>query len=147
MTNVVQSQTEERTRPDCPILPNTGVTPADQVVGKGVGVDGSVLTLSTFKPPKEASHIELPPTPTPAGFRHWRIAVREAVAAAASDPQIAFAWVKDVENPKKTFLALGDSQGLVTLDAKLAAALTKIISGDFAKQVVALRRKPRKVDC
>ncbi len=89
--------------------------------------------------PKEATTIELPPMPNPVGFRHWRTAVREAVAAAATDPQQAFAWVQLVEQPTSSFNSLADSQGQVTLDAKLAAALTKIISGEFATQVVAFK--------
>ncbi len=108
-------------RPPAPVTQVTAA-PSEPVLGVGFGSVQGAGTPSVFKPPKEASQIELPPMPTPVGFRHWRTALREVVAAAASDPQQAFAWVKEVENSKIAYASLGDSQGFVTLDAKLAAA-------------------------
>ncbi len=77
--------------------------------------------------------------PTPVGFRQWRTAVWEAVAAACGTPQAAFAWVQHVEKKGVTCELLHDLAGWPTLDAKLAAALAKIITGEFTKQVVALK--------
>ncbi len=84
------------------------------------------MYTSPFKWPKEASIIEIPAMPTPTGFRQWRTGVREAVAAAAMDPQQAFTWIKEVEDRQVTFDMLADSKIFVALDTKLDAGPTKM---------------------
>ncbi len=104
--------------------------PAPQPASGGEAASFNVQSVgSAFQPscklPKEASTVETPAMPTPTGFRHWRTGAREAIAAAAVDPQPAFTWTKEVEERSITFESLADSKGRVTLDIKLAAGLIK----------------------
>ncbi len=76
------------------------------VVRSGAAWPAPALPAMHQRLPKEARTIELPPMPTPVGFRQWRTAVREAGAAAFGNPQAAFAWVQQVEQKGTTFEAL-----------------------------------------
>ena len=98
---------------------------------------------------KEKEVIELPPLPTPPNFKWWRNTVRKAVAAASADPDTAFTWIKEVEKTDISFDELHESGQYRTLDAKLAAAISVILKGDFGKTIQCARRKVRgdRQDC
>ena len=75
----------------------------------------------------------------------WRIKLVDEVVAASARPDDAFRWITSV-NERATDADLQDVRfpwmqplEFETLDAKLAAALTKIISGDFARKVQVLK--------
>jgi hypothetical protein len=87
---------------------------------------------------KEADKISLLPMPTIASFRSWKIALRNEVAGASGDPDQGFKWITEVEQPGANLAHLYISEPFHTLDAKLAAALTKIMTGEFARQVYIL---------
>ena len=87
---------------------------------------------------KEADKISLLPMPTIASFRSWKIALRNEVAGASGDPDQGFKWITEVEQPGANLAHLYNSAPFHTLDAKLAAALTKIMTGEFARQVCIL---------
>ena len=78
-------------------------------------------------------------------YRTWRIKLVDEVVAASARPDDAFRWITSV-NERATDADLQDVRfpwmqptGFEPLDAKLAAALTKIISVDFARKVQVLK--------
>ena len=87
---------------------------------------------------READKISLLPMPTIATFRSWKIALRNEVAGASGDPDNGFKWITEVEGQGANLAHLYDSAPFHTLDAKLAASLTKIMTGEFARQIYIL---------
>ena len=83
---------------------------------------------------KEADTIKVPAYPQPQQYRSWRAAVRSEVTAASGRGEAAFRWVKKTESPIATFESFRDSDGFDSLDAKLAAALTKIATGELGRR-------------
>ena len=76
-----------------------------------------------------------------AGFRAWRVALRDEVVAASGRGDAAFAWIQLVEHPDATSEALAVSGNkFQSIDLKLKAALAKIAHGDLGRQ---LRRPQR----
>jgi len=99
---------------------------------------------------KEADRINLGPWPqNVASYRHWRLSVVDEVVAASARPDAAFNWIAAVNSA--TDADLSDANfpqvagrrraGFETLDAKLSAALTKILSGEFARKVHGMKMK------
>ena len=71
-----------------------------------------------------------------AGFRAWRVALRDEVAAASGRSDAAFAWDQQVESPSATMDGLGVSGfKFQRIDLKLKAALAKIAHGDLGRQL------------
>jgi hypothetical protein len=87
---------------------------------------------------READKINLLPMPTIATFRSWKIALRNEVAGASGDPDNGFKWITEVEGQGANLAHLYESAPFHTLDAKLAASLTKIMTGEFARQIYIL---------
>ena len=88
--------------------------------------------------PKEAESIKLHALPNAAGFRQWKQHLRDEVVGASGFPDQAFAWINRTET--LSFEELADSQEFSTLDAKLAAAFSRIASGEVATRKLCLRR-------
>ena len=65
---------------------------------------------------KEADTIKLPAIPGPETYRNWRIKTREAIVAASTNPDSAFAWIGKVWKEGQTIEAL---RKVAPLDAKL----------------------------
>ena len=84
--------------------------------------------------PKEAESIKLHALPNAAGFRQWQQHLRDEVVGAFGFPDQAFAWINRTET--WSFEELADSQEFSTLDAKLAAAFSRIASGEIATRIV-----------
>ena len=84
--------------------------------------------------------IVLPALPEPSGFKKWRAEVRNTVKAAfPSNPDRAFQWVLEVEDPDKLVedFARCDKRFLA-LDATLDAAVDMLMAesvGDLAKRI------------
>ena len=78
--------------------------------------------------------IDINPWPSITGFRNWKLSFKKKVAAASRYSQEAFAWITEIEKAV-SFEDLEDSGMFPQLDAKLAAELDKISSGEFRKQV------------
>ena len=71
-----------------------------------------------------------------AGFRAWRVALRDEVVAASGRGDAAFAWIQLVEHPNATSVALAVSGSkFQSIDLKLKAALAKIAHGDLGRQL------------
>ena len=64
--------------------------------------------------------------------------MRNEVAGASGDPDNGFKWITEVEGQGANLAHLYDSAPFHTLDAKLAASLTKIMTGEFARQIYIL---------
>ena len=77
---------------------------------------------------------DINPWPSTTGFRNWKLSFKKNVAASSRLSHEAFAWITEVEKAV-SFADLGDSNVFPQLDAKLAAELDKILSGEFRKQV------------
>ena len=90
---------------------------------------------------KEADHIKIPSFPQPESYRNWKIRVRDAVRAASSKPDKAFSWINKVWVEGQTIDGLASPEGLTTLDAKLLAALSSIVTGEFARKVDTFKEK------
>ena len=84
---------------------------------------------------KEAETVKVPAIPTATGFRAWKLALRDEISGASGAPDQAFSWIMKVEREGITVEELGDSEAFPSLDAKLAAALSRTIQGDLAQQV------------
>ena len=94
---------------------------------------------------READEINLLPMPTIATFRSWKIALRNEVACASGDPDNGFKWITEVERQGANLAHLYESTPFRSLDAKIAASLTKIITGELARQIYILteERSPK----
>ena len=57
--------------------------------------------------------------------------MREAIASASREPQRAFLWASKVKTNGVEFDALAETEGLATLDSKLASALRKLVTGSL----------------
>jgi len=84
---------------------------------------------------KEAEHIKLHPLPSPQQYRSWRNNTRGEIAAASHKPEACFRWVLEAEAPTATYDLLADSGEFGTLDIKLAAALTKVATGELGRKI------------
>ena len=73
--------------------------------------------------------------PSDQGFRAWKLALRGEVASVSGDPERGFAWILQVEARGVTLATLAESGEFPTLDAKLAAALSKATTGEFARRI------------
>ena len=122
--------------------------PAAPSAGGSVPVDasnaGGAIPAPSLIPPftmphaygtTEKSEIVLLNFPSPSQFRTWRTTSKITIASCSTNPDLAFAWICEVERPDATVDSLFDSGNFRTLDAKLSAALGKIVSGDLSRQI------------
>ncbi len=65
---------------------------------------------------------------------------RKEVASASGDPKEAFKWITEAENAK-SFEELSDSGVFLTLDSKIAAALSKVLEGELGRKVQVIEEK------
>eukprot|EP00971_Amphidinium_carterae_P119203 2361187-Amphidinium_carterae.1 len=76
---------------------------------------------------KEAEKINLKEQPTAASLQSWLVLARqEIIAASGRTPQEVLPWILRAENPNTTLDQLESTDGLDSLDSKLASALLKI---------------------
>ena len=87
------------------------------------------------RPMKEADHIKLHALPNTVQFKHWRTAVRDEVIGASGRGEAAFHWIVEVEKPGATYEAMANVGQFESLDGKLSAALTKIMTGELGRKV------------
>ena len=100
---------------------------------RGRSSSGSPQVLRKIK---EADQVKIPALPEMAGFRAWRVALRDEVVAASGRGDAAFAWIQLVEHPDATSEALAVSGNkFQSIDLKLKAALAKIAHGDLGRQL------------
>ena len=84
---------------------------------------------------KEAEVVRIPSLPTVPQFRSWKLSVRDEIAGASGRPDAGFAWIMEVEKSKNGIDDLHDSGHFPSLDAKLAASLSKALTGELARQI------------
>ena len=78
--------------------------------------------------------IPLGAMPTASQWETWRQNNEETIASATICPDEAYAWIREVDDA--TCIAdLQDSGVFRLLDARLGTALSKLVTGDFAKQI------------
>ena len=85
--------------------------------------------------------MKVPPIPNAPGFRAWKLSLRDEISGASGAPDVAFAWVVKVEKQGITMEELGDREAFPSLDAKLAAALSRTLQGDLAQQVNVIKER------
>ena len=70
-------------------------------------------------------------------FRSWRLQLRAAAASAHPDSDAAFAWIRFVGNPKRSFeyFAVALVSRFRKLDALLGAGLLTVASGDLGREI------------
>ena len=75
--------------------------------------------------------------PSTIQFAAWRRALRASVAGASDSPELATAWIFEVERPDVTFDSSrpDPSDRLRTMDAKLAEALGRVVKGEMSRRV------------
>ena len=73
----------------------------------------------------EADAVKVPGMPHPQQYRSWRAAIRIEITAAGGRGEAAFLWGIKPEANDATYEGLRDSEGLDSLDAKLATALNQ----------------------
>ena len=93
------------------------------------------MTNKSVNKGKEAESIRLPPLPTVPQFRSWKLALRDEVAGASGQPDLGYRWICEVDQSSCTIESLADSGTFPSLDAKLAAALAKITTGELSRQI------------
>ena len=101
----------------------------------------SLFSSASRSKTKEADVIKLVSLPEPAQFRAWRHSTRSKVVAASNNPEAAFKWIKEVEEPSATIDSFRDSGKFLTLDSKLASALSDIAKGDLGRKITLLTEK------
>ena len=79
------------------------------------------------------------------GFRTWKLQLRDEVASASGDPDAAFRWLNEVERDSVEIEQYASSGRFPSLDAKLAAALSRILTGDLLHQVNLLKERYAKM--
>ena len=77
--------------------------------------------------------------PTASQWENWRQVNEESIASATIKPDEAYAWIREVDSAT-CIKDLQDSGPFRLLDARLGTALSKLVTGDFAKQI-ALQKK------
>ena len=87
------------------------------------------------RPTKEADHIKLHASLNTVQFKHWRTAVCDEVFAASGRGKAAFDWIVEVEKPGATYDAMANVGEFESLDGKLYAALTKVMTGELGRKV------------
>ena len=85
---------------------------------------------------KEADKIAIPALPDAVRYRSSRVAVREELMGASGRPELAFEWIRQLDNPQTSYDALGDSGLFMALDMKLAAALSAKASGEIGRKLL-----------
>ena len=94
------------------------------------------LSKATKRRGKEAEAVKLPSLPTNPQFRAWRLTVRAKVVAASGRGQECFTWMLQVEKTGATQESLSDpGRSFVSLDSKLAAAISEIVSGELGRKI------------
>ena len=91
----------------------------------------------------KSTELKLGAWPTTIQFASWRRALRAAVASASDRPELATAWIFEVESSSASFEAfrLDARDRLRTLDAKLAEALGRVVKGETARRVAIASEK------
>ena len=97
----------------------------------------------SLKTAKILSKLGIPALPGVKGFWAWKLTMHKAVAAASHDPDLAFDWICKVDHVE-SFDDLGNSEGLNTLDAKLASALAKILNPVLSRRIQLLEEESAK---
>ncbi len=101
---------------------------------RAAGIDSSCASGEARTRKKEAESVKLQALPRAPAFRNWKMAVRNEVAAASGDPHNAFKWIIEVDSGK-SIDEFDGSGAFPSLDAKLAAAITKIVSGNLSHKI------------
>ena len=110
-----------------------------KALGKVLSSPRSAEEQSLSSKVKEADAIKVPAFPAPETYRDWRIKVRDAIVAASTNPDAAFAWVSEIWSEGRTIDELKSPGSFGTLDAKLMSALTTVLVGDFARRINTLK--------
>ena len=86
----------------------------------------------------KSRELKLGTWPTTIQFAAWRRALRASVAGASDRPELATAWIFEVERPDATFesFSVAPSDRLGTLDAKLAEVLGRVVKGETSRRGV-----------
>ena len=93
------------------------------------------MTSTSHSKVKEAEVVRIPSLPTVPQFRSWKLSVRDEIAGASGKPDAGFAWIMEIEKTKNGIDDLRDSGPFPSLDAKLAASLSKALTGELARQI------------
>ena len=90
--------------------------------------DVIAMTSTSHSKVKEAEVVRIPSLPTVPQFRSWKLSVRDEIAGASGKPDAGFAWIMEIEKTKNGIDDLRDSGPFPSLDAKLAASLSKALT-------------------
>ena len=85
---------------------------------------------------KEAETIKFLDFPIPEIYRSWRIAAREAIRAASDRPDEALFWIEAVYARDQSLQDLRDPGKFLILDIQLLSAISKVVKGELARQIV-----------
>ena len=89
---------------------------------------------------KESDSIALKPLPGISMFKTWRYEARKVISAASHYPAAAFAWIMCVEKAN-SIEELANPAPFFTLDSKLNASLTAILSGSELRRQVRVKEE------
>ena len=95
---------------------------------------------STIKP-KEPDTVRFDNQPNVSSFRKWSNHLKQEVAGASGRPDEAFAWFCEIDTTTDVE-TLQDSGSFPSLDAKVAAAFTKMLGRrDLGRQIIVAQEK------
>ena len=76
--------------------------------------------------------------------KNWRQAVGDELISASGRPEEAFQWVLESEMCSATYACMADSGAFLTLDMKLAAAISAHCTGEIGRQLTMRKADERK---
>ena len=85
--------------------------------------------------------VVIPNLPDAVRYRSWKVAVREELMGAFGRPVEAFAWTRQLDDPAFTYDVLQESGEFLSLDMKLAAALTAKASGEIGRKLTLRKQR------
>ena len=109
---------------------------AATVVDAQTLADESLKLASSHNREREAESCTFEAWPTVPKWRGWRFRFKTYVAGASGwRPKAAFVWITNTEKAK-TMEELEDDEGFESLNAKIAAGLLEIVTGEFQRRLM-----------
>ena len=88
--------------------------------------------------------MNIPRFPDAVRYKNWRQAVGDELISAFGRPEEDFVWVLESEMCSATYASMADSGSFLTLDMKLAAALSAHSTGEIGRQLSMNKAEERK---
>ena len=119
----------------------SGVPPLDPMRGIEGPLELLDPVMTSVSRSKEPDTIRLIGLPDMAKFEEWKCNVRDEVTAAAGGSTDAYLWILQVEDSRISYEQLEDARQFKSIDAKIAAAVSRIQKGELAKVITSKKKE------